>query len=337
MYGDMSGSDDSIYDFRNNVVSEWGFEGTIWRGAGGGISTAKGNAINNKYLCTGSCPKNSGMVQVAGTSNVWPNVHTSGNEKPSGATANYNPGTASLFSVAPAVTTQSANDAANLVLACAGAWPRNAADQAFAGPLDTAQCGGSPPPPATCGDGIVDAGEACDDTNTENCDGCKGDCSAVETQTAWYPDNDADSFGDILASANSQYCQPAGEVADNTDCDDDDAAIHPNATEQCSDSIDNNCNGQVDEGCGGSSDCQSLWGHLADFMICNEDPIANTCEFHNNVPGTTCEEVCTDAGGTCFGANRTQLGSYGACYPRGGLSCSSGAYANDRKCFCNMP
>jgi len=33
----------------------------------------------------------------------------------------------------------------------------------------------------SCGDGALDAGEACDDGNTVDCDGCRGDCSAVET------------------------------------------------------------------------------------------------------------------------------------------------------------
>jgi hypothetical protein len=42
------------------------------------------------------------------------------------------------------------------------------------------------------------------------------------------------------------------------------------------------------------SDCQSLWGYLADFEICNEDTSANTCEFHNNAPGTTCEQICAE-------------------------------------------
>lgn len=32
-----------------------------------------------------------------------------------------------------------------------------------------------------CGDGVVDNGEACDDGNTDDCDGCRGDCKAVET------------------------------------------------------------------------------------------------------------------------------------------------------------
>ena len=36
-------------------------------------------------------------------------------------------------------------------------------------------------PPPTCGDGALDPGEACDDGNAIDCDGCRADCSAKET------------------------------------------------------------------------------------------------------------------------------------------------------------
>jgi cysteine-rich repeat protein len=34
--------------------------------------------------------------------------------------------------------------------------------------------------PAVCGNGIIDPGEVCDDGNTVDCDGCKGDCSRLD-------------------------------------------------------------------------------------------------------------------------------------------------------------
>ncbi|MFQ5964050.1 MAG: MopE-related protein [Candidatus Scalinduaceae bacterium] len=61
-----------------------------------------------------------------------------------------------------------------------------------------------------------------------------------------YKDADGDGFGDPNNSTQD-YTQPAGFVLDNTDCDDTDPAINPNAQEVC-DGIDNNCDGQIDEG-----------------------------------------------------------------------------------------
>jgi cysteine-rich repeat protein len=35
------------------------------------------------------------------------------------------------------------------------------------------------PASATCGDGVVDAGEDCDDGNTTNRDGCESNCTVT--------------------------------------------------------------------------------------------------------------------------------------------------------------
>ena len=42
--------------------------------------------------------------------------------------------------------------------------------------------------------------------------------------------------------------RPAGYASNNRDCDDTDAAIHPDAAEIC-DEVDNDCDGDIDEDC----------------------------------------------------------------------------------------
>lgn len=62
----------------------------------------------------------------------------------------------------------------------------------------------------------------------------------------WYRDFDNDGFGALNNSVQS-CTAPAGYIADNTDCNDSNANIHPGALELCNNSIDDNCNGVVDE------------------------------------------------------------------------------------------
>jgi hypothetical protein len=65
----------------------------------------------------------------------------------------------------------------------------------------------------------------------------------------WYTDADGDGFGN--ESVDSLYCfQPIGYVSNTRDCNDTLNYIHPNANENCFNSIDDNCNLIIDEGCG---------------------------------------------------------------------------------------
>ncbi|GJM33852.1 MAG: hypothetical protein DHS20C18_28530 [Saprospiraceae bacterium] len=83
---------------------------------------------------------------------------------------------------------------------------------------------------------------------TEVCDGVDNNCNDQTdegTLTTYYQDQDVDGFGNPEVA--QQACtEPAGYVTDNTDCDDSDPAINPNATE-VQDGVDNNCDGQIDE------------------------------------------------------------------------------------------
>jgi hypothetical protein len=112
--------------------------------------------------------------------------------------------------------------------------------------------------------GYVSDATDCDDTRAEtnpgaseycnsiddDCNGTVDDSYAVDAST-WYADADSDTYGDPSVSQNS-CSQPAGYVADNTDCNDTTAAANPAADEVC-DGIDNDCDGDIDED-GGVSD-----------------------------------------------------------------------------------
>ncbi|MEY4330718.1 MAG: hypothetical protein RL609_1466, partial [Bacteroidota bacterium] len=68
----------------------------------------------------------------------------------------------------------------------------------------------------------------------------------VNPLLTWYADNDGDGYGNpnvVVSNCNP----PTGYVTNNTDCNDNNAAVHASTTETCN-GIDDNCNGQIDEG-----------------------------------------------------------------------------------------
>jgi hypothetical protein len=106
--------------------------------------------------------------------------------------------------------------------------------------------------PGACGCGVADTDT--DGDNTPDCnDGCPNDplktapsacgCGVADIPTTWYADTDGDTYGDPNNSVAGFTCnQPSGYVANNTDCDDNNNAVNPGATEIVN-GIDDNCNG----------------------------------------------------------------------------------------------
>ena len=98
------------------------------------------------------------------------------------------------------------------------------------------------------GDAAVNpvADEVCDGADN-NCDGLTDDADPAldaSTTTTFFTDGDGDSFGDDGAPVFA-CALPSGAVTDNTDCDDLDAAVNPDADEIC-DGVDNDCDGDTD-------------------------------------------------------------------------------------------
>ncbi len=95
------------------------------------------------------------------------------------------------------------------------------------------------------------ATEICDALDVdEDCNGLADDADTgtdTSSTTVWYADDDGDTYGGTTAL--SACDQPAGYVADTTDCDDTNAAINPAATEVCDTlDTDEDCDGLADDG-----------------------------------------------------------------------------------------
>jgi hypothetical protein len=165
----------------------------------------------------------------------------------------------------------------------------------------------SPPPSDTestdaDGDGYATP-EDCDDADpevhpgaVERCDGLDHDCDgAVDAPPpsdapTWYADRDHDGWGDVESPV--QACtQPADTVEDATDCDDEDAAAHPGATET-------DCDDPRDYNCDGSAGRQDLDGD--GFWACQE------CDDARSGVNPDATEVCDDGlDNDCDGTSAT--------------------------------
>ncbi len=126
-------------------------------------------------------------------------------------------------------------------------------------------------------DGVIATSPPTCTPTTETCNGSDDDCDGSIDNgvlTSYYFDFDGDGYGSTLSlqacTAQTDY------VTDNTDCDDLNAAIHPNVTETFDD-VDNNCDGTTDEGRDEDPDADGLTNydevnvHLTDPTVTDTD------------------------------------------------------------------
>ena len=104
--------------------------------------------------------------------------------------------------------------------------------------------------------GYVSNSSDCDDSAAtlnpaavEVCDGLDNDCNGETDELpffTYYADADGDGFGDAATALDTCLSEVPGYVSNNSDCDDQAAALNPTAVEVC-DGLDNDCNGETDE------------------------------------------------------------------------------------------
>jgi hypothetical protein len=121
-------------------------------------------------------------------------------------------------------------------------------------------------------------------TNNTDCD--DNDNTNVPT-TLWYQDLDEDGYSDGTTVA--QCVQSLGLYAPEDllgldgDCDDNNSAIHPGATEICSNGIDEDCDGLIDENCVttklNNNYCDITISSISSFLSCRFLPEAQKYRY----------------------------------------------------------
>jgi hypothetical protein len=107
------------------------------------------------------------------------------------------------------------------------------------------------------GAGYTSTNTDCEDTNAlinplaiEICNGLDDDCNLQSDEglvfLTYYADNDGDGFGNPN-NIKISCLVPLGYVDNNTDCNDNNFAVNPDALEIPGNNMDDNCNGDIDE------------------------------------------------------------------------------------------
>ena len=90
-----------------------------------------------------------------------------------------------------------------------------------------------------------------------------------------------DGDGDDYGNPGNPICPNGSE----TDCNDDNAAIYPGATEVCDDTVDNDCDGNIDcldSECDGDPSCYCADGDGDGYGVCPDCDRINGCTYDGN-------------------------------------------------------
>jgi len=174
--------------------------------------------------------------------------------------------------------------------------------------------------------GCVVNGMDCNDTKfnvnpdaTEICNGIDDNCDGLVDEglsvTTYFLDIDGDGFGSAAGGGGVSLdtcliVPPTGYVANDFDCDDTDADIHPDSPEVC-DAIDNNCNGKVNDGLPRfiyyfDNDSDGFGDELISIDTCTTAPpnyvsIALDCNDEDAAINPDSPEICDAIDNDCNG------------------------------------